>query len=143
MIIRGKPFGNNAYLEAEGALGEDAGAKGLHSPVLFKVYRVSTSSRIEIGCTSMAPLPGCCGVVVSFHTYLNALNRHTGLSEEFRKLKRTMAEELGYSLMICTADMSNIPAVGNMLKSYKVVSTFTNKRTGHLIGLGIAHIGGG
>ena len=43
MIIRGKPFGNNVYLEAEGDLGEGAGVKGLHYPALFKVYRVSTS----------------------------------------------------------------------------------------------------
>jgi len=93
-----------------------------------------------IGQFSFSALPGCCGVVVSHNTrrtgYLYDQNRL--LSDRFRRIKEAFAEHLGYSVMIATTDMANLPAVGNMFKSnYKIVDTFNNKRTDHLIGIGI------
>ena len=126
---------NTTLAELDGHIKE---GKGLLDTLFLLVFRVTETSRIEIGHTSFSPLPGCCGIVVSHGTYLTEQTRGSGLSEPFRKLKEQIARELGYSLMLATTDMANFPAVGNMFRSnYQMVDAFTNKRTGHLIGLGI------
>ena len=115
--------------------------KGLDKTIRFKLFRVSNNSEHEIGGFSFSPMPGCCGVVVSHETFLTPDNRGTGLSDPFRELKHEFAVALGYSLMIMTTQMKNLPAVGNMMKSgYISPVTFTNKRTGNLIALGYKEI---
>lgn len=112
--------------------------KGFTEEALFEVFRVTPDSEILIGHTFFSPFPGCCGIVVSHGTYLTEKSRHSGLSDPFRKLKENIARECGYTCMVATTQMSNIPAVGNFFKSrYKFVQTFTNKRTGNLLGVGM------
>lgn len=114
------------------------GTKGLFGPVDFWIDSVAGDMRKRLGMTSFAPLPGCCGIVISYHTALEPQHRGNFYSDYFRQLKEKIAKEMGYSLMIATTQMENIPAVGNFFKSkYKFVETFTNSRTGNLIGLGV------
>lgn len=132
----------NVSLLAESNTGEEDNylfedGKGLDKQVNFKLYRVSKTSKHEIGSFSFSPMPGCCGVVVSHFTYLHKDMRGQGLSDAFRQLKEDLAKALGYSMMIATTQMENLPAVGNMMKSkYHMPVTFTNKRTNKLLGLG-------
>ncbi len=113
-------------------------AKGLAREARFSIFMMSSHSEFLIGKTSLSPMPGCCGIVVSHYTELTPNNRGTSLSDPFRDLKSNLAKALGYTVMVATTDMSNFPAVGNMFKSkYKMVSSFINKRTNHLIGIGI------
>lgn len=94
-----------------------------------------------IGHFYFSPMPGCCGIIVSHHTYLNRDKRSSGFSEPFRNLKEELAKKLGYTRMIATTQMDNVPGVKNMFKSkYRIVDTFTNKRTGNLLGLGIKRL---
>jgi hypothetical protein len=100
-------------------------------------------SQWVLGDFSFAALPGCCGVVVSHDTVRRGLlyegNKY--FSDNFRRIKEAFAKHLGYSVMIATTDMANLPAVGNMFKSnYKIVDTFSNARTDHLIGIGIKRL---
>ena len=105
--------------------------------VFFNIHRVTDHSDSFIGHTFFSAMPGCCGIVVSHGTYLTEYTRHTGLSQPFRDLKELIAKKLGYSAMIATTQLDNIPAVGNMLKSkYNIRHTFTNSRTGNLLGVG-------
>ena len=142
MILKGKPLSADGkiYLtaESENTNLEKDYEKGLCKSEQFFIYRINGESKRNIGRTWLAPMPGCCGVVVSFGTYLEEISRNSGLSEPFRDLKKDLAKSLGYTLVIATTQMNNIPAVGNMIKSkYTIVKTFTNKRTNNLIGFGI------
>lgn len=95
----------------------------------------------QIGSFSLSPMPGCCGIVVVHGMYLNSLNRGGYLSDSVRKLKVELCKALGYTVMMATTRMDEIPAVGNFFKSkYKFVDTFTNKRTNHLVGIGVKKI---
>lgn len=115
--------------------------KGLKAAAKFEIFSCTDDSRRFIGNTWFSPFPGCCGIVVSHHTYLNPDSRHSGLSDPFRKLKEKIAKEMGYSLMVATTDMENIPAVGNFFKSnYRIVETFKNSRTQNLLALGIKKV---
>lgn len=112
--------------------------KGLRKETMFTLHRVTDYSEYQIGQFALAPMPGCCGIVVSCYTFLKEDNRGQGLSEPFRQLKHKLAKDLGYTVMIATTQTKNIPAVGNMIKSkYKIVDVFRNKRTGNDIGIGI------
>lgn len=112
--------------------------KGLFNSVNFTLWRVTKDSEYEIGRFTLAPMPGCCGIVVSAHTYLNPNDRHKGLSNSFRALKHKLAKDLGYTVMIATSQTKDIPAFGNMLKSkYNIVNVFRNKRTTNDVAIGI------
>lgn len=114
--------------------------KGLDKQTKFILWSVGNregSVAREFGQFYFSPMPGCCGVVVSHHTFLNKDSRHSGVSDNFRKIKHELAKALGYTVMLATTQMENLPGVGNMMKSnYKIPLTFTNKRTNNLIGLG-------
>lgn len=114
--------------------------KGLYDETVFTFWSVNNregSKPKELGSFHFSPMPGCCGVVVSHNTFLNKDYHHSNVSNPFRKIKHELAKALGYTLMIATTQMENLPGVGNMIKAgYMMPKTFTNKRTGNLIGLG-------
>lgn len=140
MFIFKEPVNHEVWLEARS---NDIGdiEKGLYKETYFQLFRMTDHSSIDIGRTCLAPMPGCCGVVISYNTFLNKDSRHSGLSDPFRKLKENLAKHLGYTLMIATTQASNVPAAGNFIKSkYNVVKTFVNKRTNNLLWLGIKEL---
>lgn len=111
--------------------------KGLHKAADFVLYLQTAKEDKKIGKFQFAPMPGCCGIVVSCYTFLNKEYRGTYLSDHFRALKDDLARHLGYSMMVATTQMNSIPAVKNMFKSkYVIPITFENKRTENLLGLG-------
>lgn len=134
---------NNVWLETttedkdcNGYNLEELGWKGIDHCVRFKVERVTDHSRYEIGMFCLSPMPGCCGVVVSHHSNLNEKSRHSGLSQPFRDAKAEVAKLLGYTVMLGTTDMANIPALGSFFKIYHIFHTFINKRTTHHVAIG-------
>lgn len=143
MIFKGQSINEGLYLTAEAAIKYntiDIVEKGLVEPIIFTIYKINeqSGSKIHIGTTSLAPMPGCCGVVVSYHTELKADFRGSGLSNPFRDLKHDLIKALGYSAVVATTQLDNVPAVVNMVKSkYKIVRTFLNRRSGKLLGFGI------
>ena len=114
--------------------------KGLYKPQLFYVWRKGThqgAADSHIGRFTLAPLAGCCGVVVSTDSYLEESWRKTPVvSEHFHKLKEETARKLGYSLMLATTQLRNIPeVVGASKAKWKFIHFFRNKRTDNDLGL--------
>lgn len=114
--------------------------KGLFNETRFEFYYLRNqagSKPTTLGGFYFSPMPGCCGIVVSHNTFLHIPFRNSNISDKFRQLKTELAKKLGYTIMIATTQMDNLPGVGNMIKSkYKMPVTFINKRTNNLIGLG-------
>jgi hypothetical protein len=105
--------------------------KGLVEPKTFDVVHLGLH---HIGRFTLAPMIGCCGVVISTNTYLFPQFRGLYHSKGMHDLKQAVAEHLGYSLMLCTVQGSNVPQLAGAWKAgWRVVHTFTNSRTGHLI----------
>ena len=108
--------------------------KGLYRYITFSIF---SNEDIPAGSFMFYPMPGCCGIVVSTGTYLHKQFRGGQLSRDFRVLKERIAKELGYSCMIATTKMDDIPARKNMEKgNYKFVEEFVNSRTGNRLGIG-------
>ena len=115
--------------------------KGLNSSAVFVVIQETSTSSIEVGNFNLAPLPGCCGVVVSCYSYLTPMSRHTAIGKIFHEIKEAVAKEMGYSLMISTTDMTNVPQVVSASRAkWRFIDFFTNKRTGNKLGVAIKHI---
>lgn len=131
----------DVWIEARADIPEDLAEKGITELTQFEVYRMTDHSEFKIGQFHLQGMPGCCGVVVSCFAYLSPDNRHTGLSKPFRAIKETVAKKLGYTVMIATSEITNIPAFISMQHSgYEIVKTFTNKRTQHVLAFGIKQI---
>ncbi len=122
--------------------------KGLEKPTHYEVW-ISRQEELDlsevhsfpIGTFTFAPMYGCCGVVISAFTYRKNIDRTIdgqGVeSDVFRYAKTEFAKALGYSAMIATTQMANIPGVKNMFKSgYKFSDPFVNGRTKNLLGFG-------
>jgi hypothetical protein len=117
----------SSYLQAtaQRQLEEFDRDKGLEQPVRFSVS--FTNSEKEIGSFAFAPMPGCCGVVVSIHSSLQCRQ-----GKAFHALKEHVARELGYSRMLATTETGNFPElIGAAKAGWKMHPAFTNKRTGH------------
>lgn len=101
----------------------------------------TVGTNISLGHFYLSPMPGCCGIVIVHGMYLHADARNSFLSNSIRELKTELCKALGYTVMMATTRMDEIPAVGNFFKSkYKFVDTFMNKRTDHLVGIGMKKI---
>ena len=108
--------------------------KGLDRPVQCQVH-YNTNNKNWAGFT-LAPLYGCCGVVVSSASSNTRLD-----SAQFHKIKAHIAKWLGYSLMLATVECTNFPEViGAGKNGWNFVDSFTNKRTNHLLGVMVKHL---
>jgi hypothetical protein len=110
--------------------------KGLDGVVNFIVSRTPSSAG-DFGWFTLAPLPGCCGVVVSIHSRLKEGWAGTPvIGDHFHKLKEHVARELGYSMMLATTQLRNIPeVVGASKAGWRIEKFFRNKRSGNDIGV--------
>lgn len=125
-------------------MSEEDPVKGLFDPVTFDVYyqpdyTEQTRARpgfvpaepIRIGSFTFAPMPSCCGVVVSTGSYILPEYRDYR-AYRFHDLKEHVARELGYSCMLATTHTSNFPEViGAAKHGWKMHPAFINKRTGN------------
>lgn len=112
--------------------------KGFTSTELFRVYLTTIAGDILIGEFQLSPMPGCCAVVISHNSLVKEQYRGTIASQQFREVKTEIAKKAGYTVMIATSKVNDIPASKNMQKSgYRIVSEFTNKRTNNQLHLGV------
>lgn len=104
--------------------------KGLDKPAHFRVFgKHPSKEEVEIGYFTFAPMPGCCGVVVSTGSYLKEEFRHRQ-GRDFHSLKAKTAQALGYSCMVATVQCTNFPEViGAAKNGWKLHVSFRNKRT--------------
>lgn len=137
-------FGVVIWAKLDSEFVKDKGLEGttkFHISQYYKHYKTQEEQRTEIGYVYFSEMPGCCGVVVVHNMFLFTQYRGSQFSDPVRRVKEKLARELGYSLMIATTRMDQIPAVQNMFKSkYTIATTFCNKRTNNLIGLGFKKV---
>ena len=107
--------------------------KGLEQRQYFPV--VSANSKQTLAGFYLEPLPGCCGVVVSTGSWIIPEYRGS-FGKLFHTLKETVARKLGYSLMLATTELRNLPEViGASNAKWKHIHTFRNQRTSHDLSL--------
>ncbi len=110
--------------------------KGLLQGESFSVYNPVGEAKLTVAVFRFEPLPGCCGVVVSTASYINTEWRGSWVGPEFHKLKEELAKNFGYSLLLATTQLSNIPEVVSSSKArWRIVKTFLNKRTSRELGV--------
>lgn len=103
--------------------------KGLQNPQKFTVIHKKTKK--EIGTFTLAPMIGCCGIIISTALYLNKEYRSTPISKEFMQLKEWTPLYLGYSAVIATIREDNIAEIKSSTKrNYKTIARWRNDRTG-------------
>ena len=82
---------------------------------------------------SMAPLPGCCGVCVSYHAQIETQFRRRGIGGILLEVREDAAERAGYTVVLATVLTSN-EEERNLLRRHswqEVGEAFKNKRTGN------------
>lgn len=117
----------------------DWNVKGLSIDTSFIVQWQQSDKAVTFGRFTLAPMPGCCGVVVSTGSYIEPYQRgQYNPSRWFHSLKAETARHFGYTTMIMTTQLRNIPeVVGASHCGWKFHEFFRNKRTGHDIGIAI------
>jgi len=116
----------------------EADLKGLDSPFRLAVgTQFKGGGNIDwIGNVSLIPMPGCCGVVVSTNLDIDEQFRGAGKYKFLHEATKEVSKSLGYSLLLATIQMSNIPEVKNTLtEHWKYYTCFTNSRTSNLLSL--------
>lgn len=107
--------------------------KGLHRTIGFSVIQKEGT---EVGNFHLAPMPGCCGMVVSTGLYIKEGFRGTPESREFMEMKEWLPEWLGYSAVIATVQLENIAELKSSAKrQYKIIANWNNNRTGNELGI--------
>ncbi len=92
---------------------------------------------------SLKELPGCCGVLVSFHTHVTERYRGKGINTFLQSIKEDIAGSNGYTLLMATVNIVDNPAEVHVLEKsgWARVDDFTNSRTGNHIGVFTKKIG--
>jgi hypothetical protein len=121
---------------------QEAPEKGLWKRELFEVFFTRTDGSKKVyGHFCLEPMPGCCGVVVSTSSQINEEDRGTSIGPRFHGLKEKVARHFGYSLMLSTVQLRNLPQViGGSKAGWKYIYHFRNKRTDNDLTLGIKEL---
>ena len=84
----------------------------------------------------LTTLPGCSQVAVSHGVTIHQDHRGKGLASVKSEDRFNLARKLGYDLLICTCDESNLPQVKTLLKTGWIkVYIFKSSRTENSVGL--------
>ena len=118
--------------------GDEFKEKGLQGPKRFPCRIVSTvaGGGPEIAYFWLNQFPGCCGLVVSTDSWMEPSWRGTKWGKDFHALKSLVAKHYGYTAMIMTTQLRNIPEVVGAAKArWHFCHFFRNKRTDNDIGV--------
>lgn len=84
----------------------------------------------------LVPMPGCCGIIISTSSYIDAAYRGKGLGTLLNTLRIHMAHYLGYTMVICTDIESNEPQAKILNKNgWQKLLSFVNRRTDNQVNL--------
>lgn len=108
--------------------------KGLNKTTYFIAHCKMTNEKVAK--FALAPLPGCCGVVVSHDSEIFPAFRSRGYGRSFHAMKEAVAIKFGYSAMLATTQLRNIPEVVGAAKArWRILESFRNLRTQNDIGV--------
>lgn len=98
-------------------------------------YLVKIANWTAAGFTLVC-MPGCCGVVISTNCYVNPNWREHGLGTLLNNMRKQMAYEMGYTLLLCTDVTKNIPQQKILnTNGWTKLLEFNNRRTGNTVSL--------
>lgn len=81
---------------------------------------------------SLVELPGCCGVVVSTGAWVHREYNNRGIGTAMNEMRQERARELGYTVMICTDVVTNVPQQRILDRNgWQKLFQFNNRRTRH------------
>jgi len=88
----------------------------------------------DVATFSLKELPGCCGVMVSYHTNIQKRYQGKGLGDFLLDIKERIARDNYYSLLMCTT-ISDNAVERHLLEKHGFISErmFTNKRTNNTV----------
>lgn len=123
--------------EFEGMPADVMREKGLPQGHIFDVFHGERDPE-KVGRFRLDPLPGCCGVVVSTDSFIEPIRRGSWVGTEFHEIKALVAKHYGYSAMLMTTQLRNIPeVVGASKAGWKFLETFRNTRTNNDLGVAL------
>jgi hypothetical protein len=115
---------------------ESVKEKGLFNPIYIRYVFDVGNQETEAGHCTFVPMPGCCGVIISTELWIEPKYRGRNYNKIFFELRKELAKKLGYSKILATIRMDNIPEVVACAKyGWHFIETFTNKRTNNLLAL--------
>ena len=99
----------------------------------FSVFLVGDNGhKHPLASFSLAQLPGCCGIMVSFHSFVSSKYRNKGIGSFLHKARLGIAKDSEYSAVLCTDVEGNEPEEAILNKnSWKKLTVFKNSRTGN------------
>jgi len=79
----------------------------------------------------------CCGILISTNTSVRSDLRGRGIGTELQALKLALAKEFGYSMLMCTVNMTGNPGQVSILEKngWSRVAAFNNGRTKNDVGI--------
>ena len=101
--------------------------------LLFKLYLTNNNYLAEF---KLIEMPGCCGVCISFNSWVNNKYRRKGVGTLLAEFRKKAANILGYTVMLCTDVDNNIPQQRILDRlDWKQIYSFKNKRTGNNVNI--------
>ncbi len=89
----------------------------------------------------MTQLPGCCGVMVSHGSSVFTAFQKKGLGTILNDFRKTLARNFGYTILLCTDKVTNIPSRKLLEKNgWKDLLQFRNNRTGNRVALSMVNL---
>lgn len=88
----------------------------------------------EVVRFSLKELPGCCGVLVSYHVQVRKPWQGKGINSFLQEVKEEIARSNNYTILMCTTTSNNRAEI-HILEKYgwKQILYFTNNRTGNTV----------
>lgn len=81
-------------------------------------------------------MPGCCGIVISTDACVYSDYRRKGLGTILNNMRRQIAWQFGYTAMICTDVMVNIPQQRILKRNgWNTLFHFVNRRTENAVSM--------
>ena len=82
--------------------------KGKIAPTIIQIRPAKDPLTTLIATFSLTEMPGCCGVLISFHSEVSSKFRNKGIGTILNQLRIEIAELLGYTVLMCTDKATNI-----------------------------------
>lgn len=109
----------------------------------MSIWISNTNEQINIAQFNLTEMPGCCGIIISYGTYICPAYRNKGLGKKLAVLKQRLAKEWGYTVMICTDIAENKPQRKILdHNNWETVASFKNRRTANPINIDVKHLYG-
>lgn len=112
--------------------------EGLNLVLLSKKTLQKNEFPLEISAFKLVQMPGCCGICISTGVSIHPSYRGRGLNTLLNNMRIELARLGGYTLLMCTDLVNNIPERKTLDKNYwRDIYLFKNLRTSNELAISI------